>query len=66
MNCPRCKRKMAYNKFYGIGDSHFSWHCLCCGEILDSVILQNRKKSLPIYEQHQRNRAEKPRIGLVE
>jgi hypothetical protein len=33
---------MAFEKFFGPNDSFFGWHCLMCGDILDSVILLHR------------------------
>ena len=40
--CRRCNGWMGFEKFYGPNDTFFGWHCLLCGEILDSVILLNR------------------------
>ncbi len=42
MRCHRCGGVMTYEKFYGIGEFFFGWRCICCGEIYDPVILENR------------------------
>ena len=40
---------MTYFKHYGFGTdlagTFYGWHCLCCGEILDPVIIANRARS---------------------
>jgi hypothetical protein len=46
MRCPRCKGIMAQQKFYGLGEFFWGWKCMCCGEIIDPVILENRDESL--------------------
>jgi len=42
MKCHRCGGMMSYEKFYGATEAFFGWRCLCCGEIIDQVILENR------------------------
>jgi late competence protein required for DNA uptake (superfamily II DNA/RNA helicase) len=42
INCQRCNGRMAFEKFYGENGSFFGWHCVMCGDILDSVILLHR------------------------
>ncbi len=42
IHCPRCNGLMGFEKFYAPQDSFSGWHCLLCGEILDSVILLHR------------------------
>ncbi len=42
MNCPRCKSKMHYEKFYAVQGTFWGWKCVICGEIVDQVILENR------------------------
>ena len=43
MKCDRCGSVMVYEKFFG-PEEHFSgWRCILCGEILDEVILENRR-----------------------
>jgi hypothetical protein len=34
---------MAYEKFFGQTDDFFGWRCISCGEIVDQVILSNRR-----------------------
>lgn len=48
MNCPRCNGSMAYEPFQDMRDDtghlvFFGWRCIICGEILDPVIVSNRK-----------------------
>jgi uncharacterized Zn finger protein len=48
MECPRCSGEMAYEVFQDMQDdtgniSFYGWRCIICGEILDSVIVSNRK-----------------------
>ena len=47
MRCLRCKGLMALTRFYDLLDdtgriAFNAWRCICCGEVLDSVIYQNR------------------------
>jgi hypothetical protein len=42
MRCQRCGCLMSYEKFYGLTEDCSGWRCLCCGEIVDEVILNNR------------------------
>ncbi len=34
---------MIYEKFYGECEHFFGWKCISCGEIIDQVILENRR-----------------------
>jgi hypothetical protein len=34
---------MVYEKFYGDQESFGGWRCIFCGEIVDDVILENRR-----------------------
>jgi len=43
MKCSRCKNTMNYQKFYNTEGYFWGWRCIFCGEILDPVILENRK-----------------------
>ncbi len=36
---------MAYEQFYGDQEHFWGWRCIYCGEIVDSVILENRQLS---------------------
>jgi hypothetical protein len=54
MNCPRCASYMVHEPFEDLRDDtgelyFYGWRCLGCGEIIDPVILANRKnKPAPI------------------
>jgi hypothetical protein len=48
MTCNRCQRWMVNEKYYGAGLPFWGWRCVCCGEILDPVILKNRNNLLKI------------------
>jgi hypothetical protein len=43
MKCDRCCGEMAYEKFYGPSEYFWGWRCIFCGEIVDTMILDNRK-----------------------
>ncbi len=43
MKCIKCGGKMFYEKFYSQEDTFFGWRCISCGEIIDRVILENRR-----------------------
>jgi len=43
MECPKCHGSMAYEKFIGKEEQFKGWRCVNCGEIIDSVIEENRK-----------------------
>jgi hypothetical protein len=45
MKCYRCSSNMLYEKFYGLQENFWGWRCIFCGEIIDHVILENRKSS---------------------
>jgi len=34
---------MIYDKFYGPHEHFWGWKCVICGEIVDQVILENRR-----------------------
>jgi hypothetical protein len=34
---------MVYERFYGVQESFWGWRCITCGEIVDEVILENRR-----------------------
>lgn len=42
MRCHRCNGLMASERFYGPGEPFWGWRCLFCGEVLDSLIWENR------------------------
>ncbi len=41
--CHRCGGVMVYERFYGNEDPFWGWRCTICGEIVDEVILENRR-----------------------
>jgi hypothetical protein len=41
--CHRCGGALIYNKFCGSSEQFWGWKCLICGEIVDSIILENRQ-----------------------
>ncbi len=43
MRCHRCGGMMIHQKFYGNCEHFFGWKCISCGEIVDRVILDNRR-----------------------
>ncbi len=49
MKCPRCGGKMILEKYYTSFGSWFGWHCIFCGEIIDPLILANRKEHIEKY-----------------
>lgn len=59
MNCPRCSGSMVHENFYGAGEGlswyYPGWRCLLCGEIVDKVILSNRKAVSPRRGGHARH-----------
>ena len=51
MECPRCAGLMSYERFVCQGSDRFpveheGLRCLCCGEIIDAVILINRSTGM--------------------
>ena len=40
--CHRCESIMVYQKFYGSQEHFWGWRCICCGDIVDQIILDNR------------------------
>lgn len=59
MRCYRCGGAMTYEKFYGSHDSFTGWRCIMCGEVLDEVILENRRSAMIM------RRERKKKIRLV-
>jgi len=59
MRCPRCKGMMLKERFQDLlddtGQIHFNgWRCLLCGEILDPLIVRNRRQ--PVIRQGRRRK----------
>jgi len=47
MNCRRCHGLMVRDRFFDSDEeggllTFWGWRCICCGEIIDPVILANR------------------------
>ncbi len=45
--CHRCESIMIYEKFYGPHEHFWGWRCICCGDIVDQIILENRNSMAP-------------------
>jgi uncharacterized Zn finger protein len=50
MKCPKCGGEMNFEEFINVASegapwTYEGWHCVYCGEIVDSLILLNRKES---------------------
>lgn len=48
MNCTRCRGLMVKDQFYDMLDdsgnlSFRGWRCVCCGNVLDPLILRNKR-----------------------
>ena len=43
MKCNRCGSAMVYERFYGSDEHFLGWRCILCGEIVDQLILENRR-----------------------
>jgi hypothetical protein len=43
MKCRRCSSVMVYQRFYTVDENFPGWRCVLCGEIIDQVILENRR-----------------------
>jgi hypothetical protein len=54
MKCLRCQGWMVNEKYYGAGLPFWGWRCVCCGDILDPVIWENRsrRRHLSLIESH--------------
>lgn len=45
MKCDKCGGMMFYERFLSQEVDDFSgWRCVACGDIIDEVILRNRRK----------------------
>ena len=49
MRCRRCQGLMVWDRFIDLAQSDllwaFAWRCVNCGEVLDAVILSQRRKA---------------------
>jgi len=54
MRCLRCRGLMVKDQFYDMFDdsgflSFYGWRCICCGNVLDPLILRNKQgRRVPI------------------
>ena len=46
MRCYRCNGPMIREKFYGTQEHFWGWKCICCGDVIDPVVIENRQASL--------------------
>jgi hypothetical protein len=53
MKCDRCGSAMVHEKFYGSQEHFLGWKCIYCGEIVDYLILQNRRSLTRMKEEEQ-------------
>jgi hypothetical protein len=44
MRCHRCGGIRVYEKYYGLEEPFWGWRCICCGDIIDQIILENRAR----------------------
>jgi ribosomal protein L37AE/L43A len=42
-DCPRCSAALVHERFYGMCAHIWVWRCIKCGEIIDDVVLYNRR-----------------------
>ncbi|MBP1750773.1 MAG: hypothetical protein H6Q52_3312 [Deltaproteobacteria bacterium] len=41
--CPRCNAFLIRERFYSMWEQVWVWRCIKCGEIIDDVVLYNRR-----------------------
>ncbi len=46
MKCGKCSGIMVLESFYSQDGAFRGWRCVSCGEIIDEVILRNRRQQL--------------------
>jgi hypothetical protein len=47
VRCHRCGSIMAYEKYYSLEGEFWGLRCICCGDIIDQIILENRGSMAP-------------------
>ncbi|HOG16084.1 MAG: hypothetical protein A4E73_01359 [Syntrophaceae bacterium PtaU1.Bin231] len=47
LKCPRCNKNMTRETFYTDFEKFSGWRCIMCGEVMDPVILGNRRLTRP-------------------
>lgn len=51
MRCERCGGRMITQNFnHQTGEMFKGWKCIMCGDIIDKLIWENRKRGLPVTE----------------
>jgi len=53
MECPRCRGLLVQDEFHDLRDdtgqlSFSGWRCVCCGNVLDPVIVRNRQFGMEV------------------
>ncbi len=43
MRCLRCRGLMILERYQEMNDFYFGWRCFLCGEVLDEVVMENRR-----------------------
>ena len=54
MECQRCHGLMVQDRAYDLLDTHIHcdvWRCICCGNMLDALILLNQGNPLSRFQQ---------------
>ena len=63
MKCPKCDGLMIYEKFLDMAESShyyfYGWVCITCGTIVDSTIMENRIRPVPVLKGYRRRRLKK-------
>lgn len=44
MRCLRCKGLMMMERYQEMNEFYYAWRCFLCGEILDEVVMKNRRE----------------------
>jgi len=55
VRCRRCGSPMLFEKFYGTQERFLGWKCIFCGEIVDEIILENRRDARSVWSRKLRN-----------
>ncbi len=43
IKCDRCGSIMVKEKYFGFEEQFWGWRCICCGDVVDQIILENRE-----------------------
>jgi len=63
MNCQRCHGLMVQDRLYDLQDSDVHcdvWRCVCCGNLLDTLILLNHRNWLSRHQPEKDLRSTQP------